>query len=127
MNLNLQMALVDAAKAAALVRALEAQRLPLPQMATESTSDHSRLKQRVVEWHVANLEFANATLLENLSLAHWDQDDANELTGPHHLLVPGFHSLVRGLSVGYASCRFARTLPCLGKQRLEHGDACAIG
>lgn len=36
-----------------------------------------------MDWHFANLEFANATPLSNLSLKHWDQDDDFEFTGNH--------------------------------------------
>lgn len=37
----------------------------------------------ILDWHFANLEFANATPLSNLSLKHWDQDDDFEFTGNH--------------------------------------------
>jgi len=39
--------------------------------------------RQILDWHFANLEFANATPLANLSLKHWDQDDDFEFTGPH--------------------------------------------
>lgn len=39
--------------------------------------------RQVLDWHFANLEFANATPLTNLSLKHWDQDDDFEFTGSH--------------------------------------------
>jgi hypothetical protein len=29
--------------------------------------------RQIIDWHFANLEFANATPLSNLSLKHWDQ------------------------------------------------------
>ena len=29
--------------------------------------------RQIIDWHFANLEFANATPLYNLSLKHWDQ------------------------------------------------------
>ncbi len=29
--------------------------------------------RQIIDWHFANLEFANATPLTNLSLKHWDQ------------------------------------------------------
>lgn len=35
--------------------------------------------RQILDWHFANLEFANATPLQNLSLKHWDQDDDYEL------------------------------------------------
>jgi lysine-specific histone demethylase 1 len=52
----------------------------------------------VIDWHVANLEFANATTLETLSLEHWDQDDANEFTGEHLTVREGFGTLPKALS-----------------------------
>ncbi|KAJ3627670.1 hypothetical protein MTP99_015031 [Tenebrio molitor] len=39
--------------------------------------------RQILDWHFANLEFANATPLSNLSLKHWDQDDDFEFTGNH--------------------------------------------
>jgi hypothetical protein len=39
--------------------------------------------RQVLDWHLANLEFANATPLSDLSLKYWDQDDEFEFTGSH--------------------------------------------
>ena len=39
--------------------------------------------RQIIDWHFANLEFANATPLSNLSLKHWDQDDGFAFTGSH--------------------------------------------
>ena len=39
--------------------------------------------RQILDWHFANLEFANATPLTTLSLKHWDQDDDFEFTGSH--------------------------------------------
>jgi len=39
--------------------------------------------RQILDWHFANLEFANATPLTNLSLKHWDQDDDFEFAGSH--------------------------------------------
>jgi Flavin containing amine oxidoreductase len=39
--------------------------------------------RQILDWHFANLEFANATPLNNLSLKHWDQDDDFEFIGNH--------------------------------------------
>ena len=33
---------------------------------------------RLIQWHLANLEFANAARLDRTSLQHWDQDDGFE-------------------------------------------------
>ncbi|XKL67472.1 hypothetical protein PGB90_002963 [Kerria lacca] len=47
--------------------------------------------RQVLDWHFANLEFANATPLNNLSLKHWDQDDDFEFTGSHFTVHVGWH------------------------------------
>jgi len=49
--------------------------------------------RQILDWHFANLEFANATPLSSLSLKHWDQDDDFEFTG-HHLTVRNGYSCV---------------------------------
>ncbi|RWS12458.1 Lysine-specific histone demethylase 1A-like protein [Dinothrombium tinctorium] len=46
--------------------------------------------RQILDWHFANLEFANATPLSNLSLKHWDQDDDFEFTGSHVTVGNGF-------------------------------------
>ncbi|KAE8666358.1 Lysine-specific histone demethylase 1-like protein 3 [Hibiscus syriacus] len=40
-------------------------------------------------WHLANLEYANAGLVSKLSLAFWDQDDPYDLGGDHCFLPGG--------------------------------------
>jgi hypothetical protein len=59
------------------------------------------------DWHMANLEFANASPLAALSLAHWDQDDGFETPGAH-CFVPGgngrwLRPLCRGVPIFYSS------------------------
>ncbi|OIW07786.1 hypothetical protein TanjilG_03573 [Lupinus angustifolius] len=49
-------------------------------------------------WHLANLEYANAGLLSNLSLAFWDQDDPYDMGGDHCFLPGGNGKLVQALS-----------------------------
>lgn len=63
--------------------------------------------RQVLDWHFANLEFANAAPLDKLSLKHWDQDDDFEFTGQHSSLrhpssltplpspLPGAHLALR--------------------------------
>ena len=41
--------------------------------------------RQILDWHFANLEFANATPLSSLSLKHWDQDDDFEFTGIYYV------------------------------------------
>lgn len=49
--------------------------------------------RQILDWHFANLEFANSTPLDKLSLKHWDQDDDFEFTG-NHLTVGNGYSCV---------------------------------
>ncbi|KAF9343375.1 hypothetical protein BGX26_005840 [Mortierella sp. AD094] len=44
----------------------------------------------LIHWHYANLEFANATPLDQLSLRYWDQDDDYEFSGSHSMVVQGY-------------------------------------
>ena len=48
-------------------------------------------------WHLANLEYANAGLLSMLSLAFWDQDDPYDMGGDHCFLPGGTGKLVQAL------------------------------
>lgn len=48
----------------------------------------NKVKCELMNWHCANLEFANACLVENLSMKSWDQDDPYELPGAH-CFIPG--------------------------------------
>jgi len=62
------------------------------------------LDRRLFNWHCSNLEYANATNLDQLSLQHWNQDDPFTFKGPHSLLRPGFGYLAESIakSVNYA-------------------------
>lgn len=52
---------------------------------------------RLINWHIANLEYSNATNLHNLSLPLWDIDAGNEWDGQHSMVVGGYQSVARGL------------------------------
>lgn len=52
---------------------------------------------RLLNWHYANLEYANAANVEKLSLAGWDQDIGHEFEGEHAQVVGGYQQLPRGL------------------------------
>ncbi|KAG9505666.1 hypothetical protein J7337_002638 [Fusarium musae] len=52
---------------------------------------------RLINWHIANLEYSNATSLHNLSLPLWDIDAGNEWEGSHTMVVGGYQSVARGL------------------------------
>jgi len=64
-------------------------------------------ERMLLDWHLANLEYANATLLGNLSMAYWDQDDPYEMGGDH-CFIPGgneifVHALAENLPIFYGS------------------------
>ncbi|KAG2302710.1 hypothetical protein Bca4012_061037 [Brassica carinata] len=64
-------------------------------------------ERMLFDWHLANLEYANATLLGNLSMAYWDQDDPYEMGGDH-CFIPGgnetfVHALAENLPVFYGN------------------------
>ncbi|GMH38451.1 hypothetical protein BSKO_06335 [Bryopsis sp. KO-2023] len=62
--------------------------------------DKRPLKRRLLDWHLANLEFANASKLDTLSMRGWDQDDPYELLGSH-IFLPGCNlRLVAALADG---------------------------
>jgi lysine-specific histone demethylase 1 len=52
---------------------------------------------RLINWHVANLEYSNATNYNQLSLPGWDIDAGNEWEGKHSMIIGGYQSVPRGL------------------------------
>lgn len=56
--------------------------------------------RQILDWHFANLEFANATPLTSLSLKHWDQDDDFEFSGSHMTVRNGYSCLPAALAEG---------------------------
>ncbi|KAL4941553.1 hypothetical protein BDV06DRAFT_194221 [Aspergillus oleicola] len=52
---------------------------------------------RLMNWHFANLEYANATNIGNLSLSGWDQDMGNEFEGEHSQVIGGYQRVPYGL------------------------------
>ncbi|KAJ5476656.1 Winged helix-turn-helix transcription repressor DNA-binding [Penicillium sp. IBT 31633x] len=52
---------------------------------------------RLMNWHFANLEYANATNINRLSLSGWDQDIGNEFEGEHSQVIGGYQQLPYGL------------------------------
>jgi len=55
-------------------------------------------EKNLFNWHLANLEYANAGLLSRLSLAFWDQDDPYDMGGDHCFLPGGNGRLVQALA-----------------------------
>eukprot|EP00474_Spongospora_subterranea_P010087 CRZ10545.1 hypothetical protein [Spongospora subterranea] len=58
----------------------------------------SDLQRRLWRWHCANLEYANSTDLDQLSMLHWFEDDAYAFPGRHCLLRPGYQFLVERMA-----------------------------
>ncbi|XP_076444421.1 lysine-specific histone demethylase 1A-like [Babylonia areolata] len=56
--------------------------------------------RQILDWHFANLEFANATPLSSLSLKHWDQDDDFEFSGSHLTVRNGYSCVPVALAEG---------------------------
>ncbi|KAL3464670.1 flavin-containing amine oxidoreductase-domain containing protein [Aspergillus heterothallicus] len=52
---------------------------------------------RLLNWHFANLEYANATNIGNLSMSGWDQDMGNEFEGEHSQVIGGYQQVPYGL------------------------------
>ncbi|KAL1954908.1 hypothetical protein VTO42DRAFT_446 [Malbranchea cinnamomea] len=52
---------------------------------------------RLINWHFANLEYANASPAGRLSLSGWDQDMGNEFDGEHSQVIGGYQQVPRGL------------------------------
>lgn len=53
---------------------------------------------RLMNWHIANLEYSNATNYSQLSLGGWDLDAGNEWEGKHTMVVGGYQSVPWGLA-----------------------------
>ncbi|XP_078164704.1 LSD1-like 1 [Carex rostrata] len=67
-----------------------------------ATSSEERM---LLNWHLANLEYANAALLSDLSMVFWDQDDPYEMGGDH-CFIPGgnsrfVHALAENIPIFY--------------------------
>ncbi|MFS7984503.1 putative spermine oxidase transcription regulator Homeodomain-LIKE family [Helianthus anomalus] len=69
----------------------------LMQLYTVATTPEEK---QLLDWHFANLEYANAGSLSNLSAAYWDQDDPYEMGGDHCFLAGGNWRLIEALCDG---------------------------
>ncbi|KAG7630721.1 SWIRM domain [Arabidopsis suecica] len=63
-----------------------------------SGNDVATEEMGLFNWHLANLEYANAGLVSKLSLAFWDQDDPYDMGGDHCFLPGGNGRLVQALA-----------------------------
>ena len=59
--------------------------------------DLSPQDMRLLNWHYANLEYANAVNVGKLSLGGWDQDAGNEFEGMHAQVIGGYQQVPRGI------------------------------
>lgn len=59
--------------------------------------DLNPIDMRLLNWHHANLEYANAAPVSQLSLSGHDQDTGNEFEGAHSEVIGGYTQLPRGL------------------------------
>jgi lysine-specific histone demethylase 1 len=55
------------------------------------------LDLRLINWHIANLEYSNAIGYHQLSLGGWDVDAGNEWDGQHTMVIGGYQQVARGL------------------------------
>ena len=94
----------------------------------EWREDQAALRRQLLEWHLANLEFANAAEVGTLSLAQWDQDYAHELLGAHCFL-PGINicSLSQLTAKHAQLCleQLGHSRPCPEQQKLQAGMSCS--
>jgi monoamine oxidase len=63
----------------------------------QSLVDMKPRDMRLLNWHHANLEYANAVSVNQLSLSGWDQDIGNEFEGQHSEVIGGYQQVPRGL------------------------------
>ncbi|KAL9670222.1 hypothetical protein QQ045_007773 [Rhodiola kirilowii] len=55
-------------------------------------------ERMLLNWHLANLEYANASPMDQLSMAYWDQDDPYEMGGDHCFIPGGNERFVKALA-----------------------------
>ncbi|KAG9442909.1 hypothetical protein H6P81_018763 [Aristolochia fimbriata] len=66
----------------------------------------SPMERRVMDWHLANLEYGCAALLKEVSLPYWNQDDVYGGFGGAHCMIKGGYgavveSLAKGLNIHF--------------------------
>ncbi|KAB5551385.1 putative lysine-specific histone demethylase 1A [Coniochaeta sp. 2T2.1] len=66
---------------------------------------------RLINWHVANLEYSNAINYNQLSLPGWDIDAGNEWEGKHSMIIGGYQSVPRGLMLSPTRLDVRRKAP----------------
>jgi len=79
-------------------------------MTTERKDSENACRRRLLEWHLANLEYGCSAQLEKVSLAQWNQDDEyGGFGGPHCMIVGGYSQVVDALASGAVmnNCRLS--------------------
>ena len=99
----------SAAVAAAKTAVQEAVKEAMVPVIAES-AEVKKLKRQLLDWHMANLEFANAAVLRTLSMRSWDQDDPYEIQGSHCFLPGACHT--PQLHVVLISCMLYSSAVC---------------
>ncbi|BDD61200.1 hypothetical protein MAP00_006269 [Monascus purpureus] len=100
-KLNDGVSLNDALNLDAVAKASETQTLGA--VMDEGVRQYQRMlplapkDMRLINWHFANLEYANAANVGKLSLSGWDQDMGNEFEGEHSQIIGGFQQVPYGL------------------------------
>lgn len=67
-----------------------------------SSFSDCQARDLLLQWHMANIEFANASCLRCLSMRHWDLDDVHEHQGAH-VFLPGQHLVIRSAELACMS------------------------
>merc|ERR1712227_109178 len=58
----------------------------------------NHFERRILDWHIASLEYANSAPIKHLSMKHWDQDDAFEFPGDHYIVANGYDTIYENLA-----------------------------
>ncbi|KAK9826354.1 hypothetical protein WJX81_001448 [Elliptochloris bilobata] len=70
-----------------------------PAAAAELPHSLSEAERRLLDWHWANLEYGCSARLDQVSLAHWNQDDEyGGFGGPHAMVRGGYSGLMEPLA-----------------------------
>lgn len=87
--------------------------------------DMTAQDMRLLNWHHANLEYANAAPVPWLSLSGHDQDTGNEFEGAHSEIVGGYTQLPRGLMnlPTKLDVRFGRVVESIHYDASEDADS----
>ncbi|PIK55285.1 putative lysine-specific histone demethylase 1B [Apostichopus japonicus] len=67
----------------------------------ETDATFTSLEERLLQFHISNLEYACGSHLTNVSSLHWDQNEAfAQFAGDHVLLSRGYSAILEKLSSG---------------------------